>query len=139
MTAAVRSAAFSPDGKRIVTASDDKTARLWDAATGKPVGELKGHDSPCASAAFSPDGKRIVTASGDGSGAAVDVFPDTQNSSRTRRHRPALPDGGAACGLLPAAGAAGVVHRDGEVAVPHAGMEAVAHRHARRQEPAAAR
>ena len=41
----VWSAAFSPDGKRIVTASVDKTARIWDAATGKPIGEpLKGHD-----------------------------------------------------------------------------------------------
>ena len=40
----VASAAFSPDGKRIVTASADNTARLWDAETGKPIGEpLKGH------------------------------------------------------------------------------------------------
>jgi WD40 repeat protein len=64
---AVESAAFSPDGKRIVTASADKTARLWDAETGKPIGELKGNEGPVRSAAFSPDGKRIVTASSDGS------------------------------------------------------------------------
>ena len=45
---AVWSAAFSPDGKRIVTASSDKTARIWDAATGKPIGEpLKGHKDAC--------------------------------------------------------------------------------------------
>ena len=62
----VSSAAFSPDGKRIVTASWDKTARIWDAATGKPIGDpLTGHDGVVMSAAFSPDGKRIVTASED--------------------------------------------------------------------------
>ena len=63
---AVMSAAFSPDGTRIVTASLDRTARVWDAATGKPIGEpLKGHEVLCERAAFSPDGKRIVTASSD--------------------------------------------------------------------------
>jgi hypothetical protein len=61
----VSSAVFSPDGKRIVTASWDKTARLWDATTGKPVGSLTGHASGVSSAAFSPDGRRIVTASDD--------------------------------------------------------------------------
>ena len=45
MTVRCMSAAFSPDGTRIVTASEDKTARIWDAATGKPIGEpLKGHE-----------------------------------------------------------------------------------------------
>ena len=62
----VISAAFSPDGARIVTASRDKTARIWDAATGKPIGEpLRGHRGPLNSAAFSPDGRRIVTAAQD--------------------------------------------------------------------------
>src|SRR5947208_13802115 len=41
----VYSAQFSPDGQRIVTASWDKTARLWDAASGKPVGELMTHEA----------------------------------------------------------------------------------------------
>jgi Tol biopolymer transport system component len=63
----VLNAAFSPDGKRFVTASaDDDTARLWNAETGKPVGDpLKGHRGLVWSAAFRPDGMRIVTASSD--------------------------------------------------------------------------
>jgi WD40 repeat protein len=59
--AAVFSAAFSPDGKRIVTASGDMKARVWSAdGTGKPlILRLK---YAVFSAAFSPDGKRVVTA-----------------------------------------------------------------------------
>jgi WD40 repeat protein len=60
----VRSATFSPDGRRIVTASSDKTARLWDAASGKEIAVLR-HHATVASAAFSPDGTRVVTASGE--------------------------------------------------------------------------
>jgi WD40 repeat protein len=60
------SAAFSPDGKRIVTTSLDKTVRLWDATTGQPIGEpLRSHEQIVCSAAFSADGKQIVTASAD--------------------------------------------------------------------------
>ena len=59
---AVFSAAFSPDGARIVTASADGTARIWDAATGSPVGEPLRQRDAVFSAAFSPDGARIVTA-----------------------------------------------------------------------------
>ena len=65
MRTSVHSAAFSPDGSRIVTASDDKTARVWTAASGTLLAELKGHTDVVASAAFSPDGSRIVTASED--------------------------------------------------------------------------
>jgi WD40 repeat protein len=55
----VGSAAFSPDGTRIVAISGDHMARLWDAATAKQVAVFSAAD---ASAAFSPDGKRIVAA-----------------------------------------------------------------------------
>ncbi len=57
--------AYSPDGTRIVTASADKTARVWDARTGAPLAVLSGHGGLVASAAYSPDGTRIVTASVD--------------------------------------------------------------------------
>ncbi len=57
----VRSVAFSPDGKTILTGSWDKTARLWDAATGKPIGQPLAHPNIVKSAVFSPDGKTILT------------------------------------------------------------------------------
>ncbi|WP_272425602.1 nSTAND1 domain-containing NTPase [Polyangium jinanense] len=61
----VYSAAWSPDGTRIVTVSGDKTAWVWNAdGTGKPL-RLDGHQDVVYSAAFSPDGTRIVTASLD--------------------------------------------------------------------------
>ena len=39
-----QSAQFTPDGQRVVTASEDKTAQLWDAASGKPIGEPMKHE-----------------------------------------------------------------------------------------------
>ncbi len=68
----VNSAAYSPDGARIVTAGADGTARVWEAAGGAALLTLSGHgcdeNGNCGinSAAYSPDGARIVTAGGDG-------------------------------------------------------------------------
>ena len=61
----VQAASFSPDGKRIVTASDDQTARVWDAETGKEIALLKAHDGTVFDAKWSPDGRRLVTAGQD--------------------------------------------------------------------------
>ena len=59
----VSSAAFSPDGRRVVTASVDNTARIWDVASGRELATLSGHKNIVTSAAFSPDGRMVVTAS----------------------------------------------------------------------------
>jgi WD40 repeat protein/CHAT domain-containing protein len=64
-TASVRSAAFSPDGLLVVTASEDDTARVWNAANGQPKVILSGHTGIVFTAMFSSDGQRIVTASYD--------------------------------------------------------------------------
>ncbi len=61
----VNSAEYSPDGKRIVTASADGTARIWDAQTGQSLVEPMKHPFSVTAAQFSPDGKRIVTVSDD--------------------------------------------------------------------------
>ncbi len=59
----ISSGQFSWDGKRILTASIDGTARVWDAHTGKLLAEMEHHPEVIYLASFSGDGKRIVTAS----------------------------------------------------------------------------
>jgi WD40 repeat protein len=61
----VNFAEFSPDGHRVVTASFDKTARIWDLTAGKVAQVLTGHTDTVWTARFSPDGKRVVTSSDD--------------------------------------------------------------------------
>ena len=84
--AAIASAEFSADGRCVVTASGDKTARLWDAATGKAVGQPMKHKGAVNSARFSPDGRRVVTASGDKTGRLWDTTKG-KAIGRPLRHR----------------------------------------------------
>ena len=64
-TDCVNSVAFSPDGKQIVSSSDDGTIKLWNAGTGRLIRTFRRHTDWVSSVAFSPDGKRIVSGSHD--------------------------------------------------------------------------
>jgi WD40 repeat protein/DNA-binding SARP family transcriptional activator len=65
-TAVVRDVAFSPDGARLASASNDGTVRLWDAASGKLKRTLRGHGQSVNSISYSTDGRRLVSAGADG-------------------------------------------------------------------------
>jgi WD40 repeat protein len=61
----VTAVTFSPDGKQVASALDDRTVRLWDAAMGAALQTLKGHTSMVSTVTFSPDGKQVASASYD--------------------------------------------------------------------------
>ena len=97
----VTHAAFSPNGDRIVTASFDKTARIWNVEDGSEIAVLKGHQARARDSLFSPDGSRVATAARDGtariwnagSGEQMFVLRSARRRShgnvQPRRHAPA--------------------------------------------------
>src|SRR5262245_34484040 len=74
-TADVTCAAFSPDGRRLATASFDRTIKLWDTATGRDVFTLRGHTAGVVALAFSPDGNRLASGGIDHTARVWDATP----------------------------------------------------------------
>jgi WD40 repeat protein len=73
----VNAVAFSPDGTQVATASDDGSARVFEAATGAQLIRLD-HDRAVNAVAFSPDGSRVATASDDGSARVLEAASGTE-------------------------------------------------------------
>jgi WD40 repeat protein/serine/threonine protein kinase len=79
--------AFSPDGKALASAGQDRMVRLWEVATGRLLGTFQGHRDEVNGVAFSPDGKALATASEDRTVRLWDV------GTQQETHRfAALPD-----------------------------------------------
>ncbi len=79
---------FSPDGKTLATASDDKTVKLWNVVSGREIKTLSGHQYEVNSVSFSPDGKTLATASDDHTVKLWDVASGTQLKSLTGHQYP---------------------------------------------------
>jgi hypothetical protein len=77
---AVKSLAYSPDGRRLASAARDNTVKLWDLANGRELLTFRGHHEEVKAVAFAPDGRRIASAGGN---AVILWDPDTGNELQT--------------------------------------------------------
>ena len=90
---------FSPDGRRLVTANADRTARVWDARNGQPVTPPLRHAAQVAYASFSPDGSRVVTGGRDSTAQVWNAAtgepmgPPLKHKDRTVWYAAFSPDG----------------------------------------------
>jgi WD40 repeat protein len=94
-TAAVNWVGLSRDGRRALTASQDNTVKLWDAATGKELLTLRGHSQEVTAVEFSADNHSVLTGSRDGTAivwlgsdwreAQPDVKAATPQQARAKR------------------------------------------------------
>jgi WD40 repeat protein len=71
----VNCVAYSPDGKRLASGSNDKTIKLWDVETQKAIATLRGHTGAVLCVAFGPKGERLVSAGDDATVRLWDARP----------------------------------------------------------------
>ncbi len=83
----VREVAFSPDGRRLVSGSNDMSVRVWDVATAQEVLDLRGHTEQVTAVAFRPDGFGLASASADKTIRIWDATPLTPELRTARKAR----------------------------------------------------
>ena len=86
-TGSVNALALSPDGRFLVSGSEDVTLKIWDTATGNVLRTLSGHDQAVLAAAISPDGKLIASGGADQTVRVWDVVTG-QSSQGGHPHEP---------------------------------------------------
>ena len=74
-THGVNAVSWSPDGRRLVSASADSTIKVWDTQTGRETLTLRGHTGEVGGVSWSPDGRRLASAGMDGAIRIWDVSP----------------------------------------------------------------
>src|SRR6185436_10080655 len=87
-TGPVNALALSPDGRFLVSGSEDLTLKIWDTATGNVLRTLSGHDQPVLAADISPDGRTIASGGADASVRVWNVV--TGESTKTVSHSSAV-------------------------------------------------
>ena len=119
---AVLAARFSPDGRKVLTASDDKIARIWNAETGKVIVTLAGHTAGISAATFNANGSKVLTCSEDGSIKVWDTDSGKTIGNTQTASDPVIACSFALDGTIYAATRSGVVERwnwqTGSVEIP---------------------
>jgi len=90
--AKIRTIAWSPDGRRLASGSEDHCVKIWDAINGKELLTLDGHTGNVTAVVWSPDGRQLASADNSKDGAPLKLWDATAAHQTQQYGKPAPPD-----------------------------------------------